>query len=82
MWLEVAVSARRGGKETLDEKGCPEPDRSAKQAVALERIDEAVKAVEMCEGRLTADGYKELRAKLGHLMDALYKVGGSLSKST
>ena len=49
---------------------------------ALEKIEEAIKAVESCEGKLTTDGYRQLRAQLGHLMDALYKVGGSLAKST
>ena len=49
---------------------------------ALEKIEEALKAVQLCEGKLTADGYKELRGRLGHLMDALYRVGGSLAKST
>jgi hypothetical protein len=60
-------------------------DRSRKpenQTNAVERINEAIQAVESCEGKLTPDGYKELRACLGHLMDALYKVGGSLSKAT
>ncbi|MBW2171196.1 MAG: hypothetical protein JRF69_04315 [Deltaproteobacteria bacterium] len=60
-------------------------DRSRKQVnqtTALEKISEAIQAVESCEGELTPEGYKELRARLGHLMDALYKVGGSLSKST
>lgn len=51
------------------------------QATALERINEAIQAVESCEGKLTPDGYKELRARLGHLMDSLYKVGGALSKA-
>jgi len=49
---------------------------------ALEKIEEAIEAVEFCEGKLTADGYKELRGRLGHLMDALYKAGGALTKST
>ncbi|NVL91200.1 MAG: hypothetical protein HWN69_09485 [Desulfobacterales bacterium] len=49
---------------------------------ALEKIEETIKAVESCEGKLTADGYKKLRGRLGHLMDALYRVGGSLTKST
>jgi len=49
---------------------------------ALERIEEAVKALELCEGKLTADEYKEMRRRLGHLMDTLYKVGAVLSKST
>ena len=52
------------------------------QITALEIVGEAIQAVEACEGKLTPDGYKELRARLGHLMDALYKVGGSLSKTT
>jgi len=45
-------------------------------------VKEAIEAIELCEGELTADGYKELRTRLGHLMDALYKVGKALSKST
>ena len=49
---------------------------------ALEKIEEAIKALELCEGELTTAGYKELRGRLGHLMDTLYKVGGTLSKST
>ncbi|MBW2020773.1 MAG: hypothetical protein JRI58_11640 [Deltaproteobacteria bacterium] len=49
---------------------------------ALNKLEEAIKAVESCDGALTPDGYKALRARLGHLMDALYRVGGSLSKST
>ena len=56
--------------------------KQGNQITALERISEAIQAVESCEGELTPDGYKELRARLGHLMDALYKVGGSLSKAT
>jgi hypothetical protein len=50
--------------------------------LALRKIEEAIKAVESCGSDLNADGYKRLRARLGHLMDALYRVGGSLSKST
>ena len=49
---------------------------------ALEKIEEALKAVQLCEGKLTADGYKALRGSLGHLMDTLYRVGESLAKST
>ena len=49
---------------------------------ALEKIEESIKAVELCKRELTADAYKKLRARLGHLMDTLYKVGGPLSKST
>ena len=55
---------------------------SAKCVTALEKIEEAIQAVELCEGALTADGYVKLRARLGHLMDALYKVGSALSKAT
>ena len=69
------------GKGSLNmiEDGSP---RKGNQITALERISKAIQAVESCEGELTPDGYKELRARLGHLMDALYKVGGSLSKAT
>ena len=49
---------------------------------ALDKIEEAIRAVELCEGELTPAEYKELRGRLGHLMDTLYKVGGALSKST
>jgi hypothetical protein len=49
---------------------------------ALEKIEEAIRALELCEGKLTADEYKELRRRLGHLMDTLYNVGEALSKST
>ena len=49
---------------------------------ALQKIEDTIKAVELCEAELTADGYKELRGRLGHLMDTLYKIGGTLSKST
>jgi hypothetical protein len=57
-------------------------EKRGSQITALEKVGEAIQAVEACEGELTPDGYKELRARLGHLMDALYKVGGSLSKAT
>ena len=49
---------------------------------AHEKIEETIKAVELCKWELTADGYRQLRARLGHLMDTLYKIGGPLSKST
>ena len=49
---------------------------------ALQKIEDTTKAVELCEEELTADGYKELRGRLGHLMDTLYRIGGALSKST
>jgi hypothetical protein len=49
---------------------------------AIEKIEEAIQAVKSCQGKLTAHGYRELRRHLGHLMDALYDVGGALSKST
>ncbi len=69
-------------KDTLDGKEKRSAGKPARHAAALEKIEEAIQAVELCEGELTADGYRELRARLGHLMDALYKVGGSLSKAT
>ena len=71
-----------GGRNRLDGKDSTSRCRPAKCAAALEKIEEAIQAVELCERDLTADGYRELRARLGHLMDALYKVGGSLSKAT
>ena len=66
----------------MDERDSTSRCKPAKCAAALEKIEEAIQAVELCERDLTADGYRELRARLGHLMDALYKVGGSLSKAT
>jgi hypothetical protein len=74
-----AVPRQIGRGLNMIEGGSKKPGN---QAAALERISEAIQAVESCEGELTPDGYKELRARLGHLMDALYKVGGSLSKAT
>ena len=56
--------------------------KTPKQTLALEKIEEAIKAIELCAGELTADGYRELRARLGHLMDTLYIVGEALSKFT
>lgn len=50
--------------------------------VALEQIEETIKAVELCGGKLTGDEYRKIRGRLGHLMDTLYRVGGDLSKST
>ncbi len=49
---------------------------------ALEKIEQAIRAVELCEQELTPAGYKELRGRLGDLMDTLYRVGGSVSEST
>jgi hypothetical protein len=49
---------------------------------ALDKIEKAIETLERCEGKLTADGYKVLRRRLGHLMDTLFKVGDTLSKST
>ena len=49
---------------------------------ALEKIEKAIDAVERCEGKLTTDGYKAMRKRLGHLMDTLYRVGDALSRST
>jgi len=51
-------------------------------ASALEKIEKAIEALEACQGKLTSDGYKALRRRLGHLMDTLFKVGDPLSKST
>ena len=50
--------------------------------VALARIDFCVAALESCKGNLTPEGYKQLRGRLGHLMDTLYTVGLELSQST
>jgi len=50
--------------------------------VALAQIDLCVTALESCKGKLTPEGYKQLRGRLGHLMDTLYTVGLELSKST
>jgi len=50
--------------------------------VALAQIDLCVTALESCKGRLTPEGYKQLRGRLGHLMDTLYTVGLELSQST
>ena len=66
----------------MEKKMGSKPDRPDLTHAALEKIEETTKAVELCEAELTADGYKELRARLGHLMDTLYKIGGALSKST
>ncbi len=49
---------------------------------ALVQIEETIKAVELCGGKLTADEYRKIRGRLGHLMDTLYRVGEELSKST
>jgi uncharacterized protein with HEPN domain len=56
--------------------------RTPKQTLALKKIEEAIIAIELCTGELTADGYRELRARSGHLMDTLYIVGEALSKFT
>ena len=77
-----AVPGQRGEKNRLDGKENTSSGKPARHAAALQKVEEAIQAVELCEGELTADGYRELRARLGHLMDALYKVGGSLSKAT
>jgi hypothetical protein len=74
--------ARKRRKDSLGKNRNADSGQPKNQTTALERIGEAIQAVESCEGELTPDGYKELRAQLGHLMDALYRVGGSLSKST
>jgi hypothetical protein len=38
--------------------------KTLKQTLALKKIEEAIKAIELCTGELTADGYRELRARL------------------
>lgn len=57
-------------------------DQQRKCDDALEKIEKAIEALEACQGKLTSDGYKALRRRLGHLMDTLFKVGDTLSKST
>jgi hypothetical protein len=74
--------ARKRRKDSLGKNKNADSSQPKSQTSALERIGEAIRAVEACEGELTTDGYRELRARLGHLMDALYKVGGSLSSAT
>ncbi|MDY6989030.1 MAG: hypothetical protein SWQ30_13355 [Thermodesulfobacteriota bacterium] len=55
---------------------------SAKQGQALEKIEAAIEALRACNGELSAEGYVQLRRRIGHLMDTLFKVGEVLSKST
>lgn len=85
-WLtlstELVASRRKGKENTLARKENQNLLKSARQAAAIQKVKEAIEAIELCEGELSADGYKELRTRLGHLMDALYKVGQALSKST
>jgi len=66
----------------LDQEGNTTSKSPAEETAALEKIEEAIEALELCKGELTAQGYIQLRARLGHLMDTLYKVGEVLSKST
>jgi len=54
----------------------------AKQAEALEKIEAAIEALRACNGELSAEAYVQLRRRIGHLMDTLFKVGEVLSKST
>ncbi len=63
----------------------PENRRSAdpsKETTALKKVEETIEALRQCEGHLTAEGYRELRRRLGYLMDILFQVGLCLSKST
>ena len=77
---EKKTHSRRGiTLKVRNGRNCLEFD---KETAALEKVDEAIRAVEGCDGALTAEGYVELRKRLGQLMDALYKVGGRLSKAT
>jgi hypothetical protein len=80
--MGISVPGQKKGQEGLDGKQNTSCGKPEKHAAALGKIEEAIQAVELCQGELTADGYKELRARLGHLMDALYKVGDALSKAT
>ncbi|MBW2108963.1 MAG: hypothetical protein JRI36_09900 [Deltaproteobacteria bacterium] len=48
----------------------------------LKRIEQAIDALEGCDGKLTPEGYKAVRQRVGHLMDTLYRVGDALSKAT
>ena len=66
----------------MEKKMRPKRHQCELTDAALEKIEEALKAVQLCEGQLTQDGYKEMRARLGHLMDTLYRVGESLARST
>jgi hypothetical protein len=55
---------------------------SEKQTEALEKIDVAIEALRGCKGELSAEGYVQLRKRIGHLMDTLFQVGDVLSRST
>ena len=66
----------------MDERGNTGSGRSQQETVAFEKVEEAIQALERCKGELTPEGYVQLRTRLGHLMDTLYKVGEVLSKST
>jgi hypothetical protein len=70
------------GESMLDEGRKAGSVRSEKEAAALERVEAAILALEGCKGELTPEGYVQLRSRLGHLMDTLYRVGEVLSKST
>lgn len=61
---------------------CNSPEVVNAVDLALDKIQEALEAVQSCEGKLTEAGYKRLRGRLGHLMDTLYKVGAVLAEST
>jgi hypothetical protein len=50
--------------------------------IALEKIEEAIRALEQCQGKLAPEEYKALRARSGHLMDTLYHVGDALCRTT
>ena len=66
----------------MDRREDRSPSKSAKERTALKKVEEAIEALRLCEGKLTINGYKELRRRLGHLMDILFQVGLDLSKST
>jgi hypothetical protein len=62
------LNAEQGGRNRLGERDSTSRCRPAKCAAALEKIEEAIQAVELCERDLTADGYRGL-SKQGHLKD-------------
>jgi len=63
-------------------KTCEKEEKKGPVEIALAQVDLCVTALESCKGKLSAEDYKALRVRLGHLMDTLYSVGRELSKST
>ena len=71
---------RRRNRLDQKEDGCLKA--SARQSQALEKIEAAIEALRACNGELSAEGYVQLRRRIGHLMDTLFKIGEVLGKST